>query len=477
MRSLLLSGLALGMSLSLYGCGPGNGGEPGAGGGSGTGNQSSALEGRVTDESGVSGAADDTGSSLTGFAGRGTVSATTNVQVVAVEDNGELTVLATGAVSADGAYNITIPRSDRVLFVQSLDAQGAVLGRAIVSRNPTTGQRRQVQPITSESTLEAWVLVELAASGHAPGEVDVSMLRLYVDERAAIIVRSQGNIEAAKVQVHALAYAVWSAQVSAREAFTRAGADVNARVQAQLDAYAAYDANLYARVMTEIDADADLRGQLAAADLRGDVDASVVASTRANSSATARRVLAEANLQANVALVAAYQHACAMNEASLHAAVMVQVMTRATVEEAQLVSLRALNASLYAAVRVANDDTAVSAAFSTWRTGVRGVASGTSTAMGLMSTVTQIQVALLAQVVTQSNELGAALNARIAAAVTANHGSSGIDFAALATACADIDGDFRTKVDAMVRTTVVGINDRDASLLISVLVTTEGAWR
>lgn len=477
MRSLLLSGLALGMSLTLFGCDPGNGGDPGTGGGSGTGDQTSALEGRVTDESGVSGAADDTGSSLTGFAGRGTVSATCNVQVVAVEDSGELTVLATGAVSADGAYTITVPRSDRVLLVQSLDAQGAVLGRAIVSRNPATGQRRQVQPITSESTVEAWVLVELAAAGHRPGDVDVSTLRLYVDERAAIIVRSQGNVEAATLQVRALAAAVWSAQTSAREGLTRAGADVNARVQAQLDAFAAYDANLNARAMTEIDADADLRGQLAAADLRDDVDVSVVASIHANASATARRVLADASLQANAGLIAAYQHAAAMHEASLHAAVMVQVMTRAAVDEAQLTALRTLNASLYAAVRVANDDAAITAAFNTWRTGVRGVASGASTSMGLMSAVTQIQVALLAEVVTRSNELGASLNARIVAAIAANHGSNGFDFAALARACADIDGDFRTQVDAMVRATVVGIDDRDASLLISALVTTEGAWR
>ncbi|MGV3621827.1 MAG: hypothetical protein ACO1OB_13470 [Archangium sp.] len=478
MRSLL-SGLVLGMSLSLLGCDPGNGGEGGTGGGSGgnNGTQNAALEGRVSDESGVSGSADDTGSSLTGFAGRGTVAATANIQVVAVEDDGNLTVLATGAVSADGSYSINIPNSDRVLIVQSLDAQGEVLGRALVSRNPTSTVRRQVQPITSESTLEAWVLLELAAQGHAPRDVDVSMLRLYVEERAAIVVRSQGNVEAAKVQVRAMAYAVWAAQTSAREAFTRAGADINARVQAQLDAYAAYDSNLYARTMTELDAEADLRAQLDAANLRGDVDASVVASIEANATASARRVLADASLQANVALVAAWQHACAMHEASLNAAVMVQVMTRATVDEAQMMGLRTLNASLYAAVRVANDDAAIAAAFSTWRTGVRGVASGASSSMGLMSVVTQIQVALLAQVVTNGSELGAGLNAKLVAAMNAHRNSGSFDFAALAGATADIDSEFRTQLDAMVRATITGLDERDGSLLVSTLITTEGAWR
>ena len=86
MRSLLLSSLGLGLSLSLLGCDPGAGGpQPGPG------TDTASLEGRVTDESGVSGAPDDTGSALTDFAGRGTVAAAAQVQVVAVEPDGQLT--------------------------------------------------------------------------------------------------------------------------------------------------------------------------------------------------------------------------------------------------------------------------------------------------------------------------------------------------------------------------------------------------
>lgn len=473
MRSLLSASLALGLSLSLLGCDPGAGGpQPGPGG-----TDTSALEGRVTDESGVSGAPDDTGSSLTGFAGRGTVAASATVQVVAVENGGALTVLASADVSADGSYVVNVPNHDGVLLVQALDAQGQVVGRALVSRNPAAGQRRQVQPITSESTLEAWVLVELATQGRAPRDVDVSRLRVFIDERAAISVRSQSNVEAAKVQVRALALAVWSAQASQREAFARAGADVNARVAAQLDAFAQYDAHLAGRTMTELDAEADLRAQLAAANLREDVDVSVVASIEANASATGRRVLTDARLQADAALVAAWQHASAMHEASVHAAVLVQVMTRAAVDEAQLTTLRALNATLYAGVRVATDDAQVAAAFNTWRLGVRGVASGASTSMGLMSAVTEIQVALLAEVVTRCHELGANLDASLVAAVNAARRDDGFDFSALANATAEVDGTFRTQLDALVRTTITGLDDRDGALLVGALVTTEGAWR
>ncbi len=472
MRSLLISGLGLGLSLSLLGCDPGEGGAPLPGD-----TDSAALEGRVTDESGVSGEADDTGDALTGFAGRGTVAAAVKVEVAAVEPNGALTVLASANVSADGTYVVSSPAHTGVLLVQTLNAQGVVTGRALLSRAPVAGQRRQVQPITSESSLEASVLLELAASGHPPREVDVTMLRVLVDERAAIVVRSQQSAEAAKRQVNALATAVWAAQSSQREAWARAGADVKARVAAQLDAIAAYDANLAGRLMTELDAEADLRAQLAAANLRGDVDVSVIASIEANASAAARRVLSDVSLHAEVALISAWQHACAQHEAALHAAVMIQVMTRGAVDEAHLVALRTLNASLLAQVRVANDDAQVAAAFSTWRVGVRGVAAAGSTSMGLMSQVTQLQAALLVQVVTQSSELGAGLNASLIAAVAASHGADGFDFVALARATADLDTHFRAQLDAMVRATVTGLDERDSALLVSTLVTSEGAWR
>lgn len=472
MRSLLISGLGLGLSLSLLGCDPADGGAPPPGE-----TDTSALEGRVTDESGVSGTPDDTGTSLVGFAGRGTVAAAVKVEVAAVEPNGALTVLATANISADGTYVVNAPAHTGVLLVQTLDAQGVVTGRALLSRAPVVGQRRAVQPVTSESSLEAAVLLELAANGHPPREVDVTMLRVLVDERAAIVVRSQQSLEAAKVQVKALATAVWAAQASQREAWVRAGADVNARVAAQLDAIAAYDANLAGRLMTEIDAEADLRAQLAAANLRADVDVSVIASIEANASAAARRVLADASLHADVALSSAWQHACAQHEAAIHTAVMIQVMTRGAVDEAQLIALRTLNASLLAQVRVATDDAQVSAAFSTWRGGVRGVAATGATSMGLMRLVTQVQAALLLQVVTQSRELSAGLNANLVAAIAACHRADGFDFVALARATAEIDGNFRTQLATMVRATVTGLDERDGSLLISTLITSEGAWR
>lgn len=472
MRSLLLSSLGLGLSLSLLGCDPGAGGpQPGPG------TDTASLEGRVTDESGVSGAPDDTGSALTGFAGRGTVAAAAQVQVVAVEPDGQLTVLASTQVAADGAYAVTVPTHDGVLVVQALDANANVIGRALVSRPPMDGQRRQVQPITSESSLEVQVLLQLAVNGHAPREVDLTMLRVFVDERAAIIVRSRGNLDEARVQVNALASAVWAAQTSQREAWARARVDVAARVAAQLDALAAYDAYLASRSMTELDAEADLRAQLASASLRGDVDLSVIAAAEASASATARRVMADVSLRADAALVAAWSHACAQHEAAVNAAVMVQVMTRAAVDEAQLTALRSLNASLFAQVRVANDDAALSAAFYAWRVGVRGVASTASTSMGLMSTVTQVQLSLLAQVVTQSSELGAGLNASLTAAIAASHRAEGFDFVALSRATTNIDENFRVGIDALVRTTITGLDARDGSLIVSTLVTSEGAWR
>ena len=480
MKSLKLTVGALVAALALVGCGPDGGtgnGNTGGGSGGGTAQQTGALTGSVTDESGVSGEADDTGSAAQGYGGRGTVSASTRVQLVLVKDDGSLEVLAESTLAANASYSLRSTETSGVLLVQSLDAQGTVLARALVTKSVVAGQTVAAQPLTSQSSVEAAVFLELVAQGHRPGDIDRAMLRTRLDERVAIAVRSAGSGDAVQAQVKAVAMAAWSAQQTQREAWARASVDVNARVQAELDALATYDAALQANLSAQAQATADFQNTLQQVEFDGVSDVSVMATTESTVSATSRRVLGEASVAASASVQAAWAHAVAQREAMFSAAAMVRVMTDAQVSAERLNDLQMLNAQLMASVKASADVAALSTAFSAWRVGIRGVATAQDEGMGLMGFLLQVQATLYATAVTQTAELAATLSANFQAAVDAAQGSNRFDFDALANASLDLREQFRADTDAKVRGTIVGMTDAQASLVVRALVTTEGSFR
>ncbi|RKH90089.1 hypothetical protein D7Y21_07795 [Corallococcus sp. AB045] len=181
------------------------------------------------------------------LAGDGTVSAAATVRISRVVASGDLTTLAEADVEADGSYMLELDGAGQRLIIEAVNRAGVTVGSAVLdSTTPQTGQEvRTAPPITSESSLEAEVFVQMARDGDAANSVDTVDLRARLNAEQAAAVRGQLK-ETATESVEALAAAVRAAQATRIKAYTRAGVAVTQEqlFSASLDASAQLDAAL-----------------------------------------------------------------------------------------------------------------------------------------------------------------------------------------------------------------------------------------
>ncbi|MFT3708101.1 MAG: hypothetical protein QM817_10640 [Archangium sp.] len=460
-------GSVLALSLSVFGCDAG----------SMTGKNTAALEGRLTEESGVSGAANDGDAAPVGLAGKGTLAAATRVRLVTLEEDGSQRFVAEGTLKANGRYEVELPGGQSgQLMIEALGAQGQVIGRALVARSPHENQRGKVQPLTSESSLEARVLIELIAQGHA-GDVDVAMLRSRIDERMLVTLKGLPTSEL-DVQIKALAAAVWSAQLAQTEGWVRAGIDPKARFASHLDVLWQYDDALDTAEKSEADVDADFLTQLTADDLsRAGVDVELLASAEASASATSRRVIADESVKAQTAVMSAWSLSCARREAVIASASLVTALQAAGASELNMVLAAQANARLVREVGSARDVVTVNSAFDAWRVSLRGVGTLESSSMGLMGSVVISSQAVLADVVSQAFGKAMALRGQYDDAVLSAKGLFGFDLVALSKSSATVDATWRAELTTLVRTSMTTLSDSQKANVVSLLIVVEGGWR
>jgi hypothetical protein len=467
MRRQIVIGSVLALSLSWLGCDPG----------AATAKNTAALEGRLTEESGVSGATNDGDAAPPGLAGRGTLAAATRVRLVSVENDGSQRFVAEGTLKSNGRYEVSLPPSESgQLMIEAVGGQGEVIGRALVARSPHENQRGKVQPLTSESSLEARVLLELIAQGHA-GDVDVAMLRSRIDERMLITLKSLPASEL-EVQIKALAAAVWSAQLAQTEGWVRAGIDPKARFVSHLDVLWQYDEALDSGEKGEAEIDADFLTQLTGDDLsRAGVAAELLASSEASASATSRRVLADASFHAQASVMSAWALSCAKREAVISAATLLASMQAADASQLQLVLAGEANARLIREVGAARDVVAVNLAFDSWRTTLRGAATAESTSMGLMGQLLVVSNTVLADVVSQAYGKALELRGRCDDAVLSAKGLFGLDLLLASRNAATVDATWRAELATVVSTSMGTLSESERAHVVALLITIEGGWR
>ncbi|WP_147468191.1 hypothetical protein [Corallococcus interemptor] len=181
------------------------------------------------------------------LAGDGTASAATTVRISRVVTSGDLTTLAEADVAADGSYTLELDDAGQRLIIEAVNKNGATVGSALLdSTEPRSGQdARTAPPITSESSLEAEVFVQMVRDGEVPGGVDTVDLRARLNAEQAVAVRGQLK-ETATESVEALAAAVRAAQATRIKAYARSGVVVTQEqlFSASLDASAQLDAAL-----------------------------------------------------------------------------------------------------------------------------------------------------------------------------------------------------------------------------------------
>ncbi|NPC45969.1 hypothetical protein HPC50_02650 [Corallococcus exiguus] len=181
------------------------------------------------------------------LAGDGTVAAATTVRISRVVASGDLTTLAEADVAADGSYTLELDDAGQRLIIEAVSASAATVGSAVLdSTTPQSGQEvRTAPPITSESSLEAEVFVQMVRDGDSPAGVDTVDLRARLNSEQAAAVRGQLKATAAE-SVEALSAAVRAAQATRIKAYARAGVTVTQEqlFSASLDASAQLDAAL-----------------------------------------------------------------------------------------------------------------------------------------------------------------------------------------------------------------------------------------
>ncbi|MEZ4316208.1 MAG: hypothetical protein R3F61_01840 [Myxococcota bacterium] len=194
------------------------------------------LSGRVTDGQGTQAR----------LAGPGSVSAASEVEVLATSGADAGQVVATGSVDASGSFTIDAPAELQKVVVVAIDESGERVGSVIVE---TTGEARgtvTTAPIDAETSLESEVFLKLTESMDAE-QIDTIDLRkrIFADFAAEVrgIEEANGDADA---EIDAAAHAIHAAQETRLAAFAEGGTNLDAEAlwTAMLDAMTTLSSNL-----------------------------------------------------------------------------------------------------------------------------------------------------------------------------------------------------------------------------------------
>lgn len=354
------------------------------------------LKGRITDSQStqpqalMGNTADASGTSLRplgALGGSGTVSAATRVTVSSIGDDGSLTVRGEGTLESDGRYTVAATIGARHLILRALDNTDAVVASVIVEATASTEATQTVSPMNTETSVEAQVLVAMAARGTSVAQLNAVDLRARIDGSTAQAVRNAGA-EAATAKIDALADAVAVAQRAAVLGYTyvpdrvvvsqaelfEATLGVSQRLNFRLDAADAPDADIYNEFFDNL--------RLTLADAGAQVQAQSQSETCA-SAAFSAAVALRLNSGETVDPVAdAAARSAGGLEARVSAGAIGALLDAANA--ANLAKERAVTAAgaLRGAIVGATTAEAVAPAFETYRVSVTGASSTTASVLG-----------------------------------------------------------------------------------------------
>jgi hypothetical protein len=360
---------------------------------------SSTVKGRTGDELGVQ----QQGLGSAALGGQGSAAAASKVRVSKLGANGALETVGEGSVNAGGTFEVAISAAGaKRLIVQALDSAGEVRESVILEQAAGAGATAVVAPMSTETSVEAEVLLQLVAQGIDVAECNAIDLRARIDAQLAAAV-SQSSDKAARIK--SLAEAIAAAQRAQLEAYAEAGVNTtqSALFEAQLSAAASLNTALdaaandrsraeqaYAEFLTALEA----RTQTVAGDAkkaaRGERAASVAFRATISGRATAEAALIDAAVRQAAALEA--RAASEAIEATLRAG---------GASQDTLDSVVTAGHSLRASLAASTSATATATAWAAYRAKVLGTASASTSVLGTYLEVnvtneTSLQAALTA---------------------------------------------------------------------------------
>jgi hypothetical protein len=453
---------------SVVACNSNNEGGSTSGEGGKTATSSAALSGHV---------ANGSGSDVLDFGGPGAVQSTVTVSALTIDASGVTTSVAHVAVSPGGSYTLDVPVHAGPTLVEALDSKGAVVVRAILEDALVAGKTVMVQPMNTQSSVQAAVLLEMTQAGTLLDDVDLVGLRARIDAATAMVVHDDAvtAVGDATADVQALGVAVLAAQMSQQASLDAAVVDATAYAAAELAAANALTAALDAADGSPAQANADFTAALAALDGQFGLDAAAAASAATNASASAESAIAA--VSTSMVLVDAFDHAQAMVESVAVTAAMVEAFTTATAPAAVMTQLETANTNLLEQVSAATDATTLATAFDMWRTTVRGTAAGTG---GLLATVlggTLTATAAYTTTVTALMALDAPLQTALGASAAASEDPAGaVDATTLAGLVAQAYATFDAGVQSAVTDSMIVFVPGESVLTTSVFVSSQTSF-
>ncbi|HEY1099476.1 MAG TPA: hypothetical protein VGF99_11135 [Myxococcota bacterium] len=427
----------------------------------------------------TSGNADDN----RGIAGRAAIDTSTKAELARYEDDGTTTTVEEADVDANGRFSFAAVGEDDLYVISTFDAEGALVGQALLERGPADDETVTSQPVGTESSVEALIYAQLRADGAGRDDIDVTDLRNRVDLASALVIAgvADGANDAAAVGTHVAiaASAMLTAQYAYADYYAQEGIDATLVARAHADAYLQANEALYNGEAAQETLDA-----AAAAVVSADVALGVSEwdSARLSSEASANvRAVLDARDDVNDDLRTAMARASAVVEARLVAQAFVAIVSEGDnraqddIDEANEIAAD-LRADVAAAVSVEQ----LRVAFDEFRDDVRGDADAGVEAddsiIGLLdidgSNVAELAAALLVVV-----EVGDDLEDRVAVAAEAavSTGNS-VDEEALADDIRDAYASFRADLEASINASF-DVNEADVALMTRVLVISEGSFR
>jgi hypothetical protein len=201
------------------------------------------VRGVVTDK--------DSNPSLLG--GTGTASSTSWVQASIPARDGQLEVVADAEVAADGSYEIVVPADEPGLVIEAKSEAADTLASVLVDTG-SAGTTTVAAPMTTETSVEARVFVQLVAQGSAEQpESSLAELRSRIDSRTAVAVRGVMETRGdATAELNALAEGIQAAAEARAQALSSdAGSPQGTSpARAEILASLAYRTTVEARLST-----------------------------------------------------------------------------------------------------------------------------------------------------------------------------------------------------------------------------------
>lgn len=372
--------------------------------------------------------------------------------------------IATAKVQADGTYSLSIPRgSTRVTVKVFSDASAKVMIAAGLLDSADGDSERHMAPLNRESTLEALVFAEMAATVSIEG-INTIDLRARIDAEMAAEYFGLAGAELERARV-GLAAAVRAAQDARIKAYAKAGVNYTQvqLFQASLSAAAQVDAKLSAGVS----ADTAWTGYWTSIEAELQISAEAMNEGERASSASFRLTI-EARVDAGAFRTAAIR-AAALVEAHVAHIATKAILVAGSASEAAIAAATAAGERLLADLRAAHTDAAIAGAFASWKVTVSGQGEGS-----VLRTFVQVggSSVSLELVIAAANTANAALELAL---TTAANLLEALNIDGFTSAVVTAIAEHRTHVRNALESLVASLGDR-RPFAISLVVVANGSF-